>query len=146
VVHWFSSTNKTCRNICFHYCFILPLLSKEYIEKKTTVNMTLLIINTVILRRVWRYQRGTGNQNPLIEEQTTQWPKEKVSTFKSFVIVQISHVTRKESAIIPKHDSHLIYISPITVPQLQLQWSAVAYVVHVSKSNSCCSICVVLMT
>ena len=29
-----------------------------------------------ILRRVWRYQRG--NQNPYIEEQTTQWPKEKV--------------------------------------------------------------------
>jgi len=28
-------------------------------------------------RRVWRYQRG--NQNPYIEEeQTTQWPKEKV--------------------------------------------------------------------
>jgi hypothetical protein len=27
------------------------------------------------LRRVWRYQRG--NQNPYIEEQTTQWPKEK---------------------------------------------------------------------
>ena len=26
-------------------------------------------------RRVWRYQRG--NQNPYIEEQTTQWPKEK---------------------------------------------------------------------
>ena len=28
------------------------------------------------IRRVWRYQRG--NQNPYIEEQTTQWPKEKV--------------------------------------------------------------------
>jgi ribosomal protein RSM22 (predicted rRNA methylase) len=29
------------------------------------------------LRRVWRYQRGS--QNPYIEEeQTTQWPKEKV--------------------------------------------------------------------
>ena len=26
-------------------------------------------------RRVWRYQRG--NQNLHIEEQTTQWPKEK---------------------------------------------------------------------
>ena len=30
-----------------------------------------------MVRRVWRYQRG--NQNPYIEEeQTTQWPKEKV--------------------------------------------------------------------
>ena len=29
------------------------------------------------IRRVWRYQ--TGNQNPYIEEQqTTQWPKEKL--------------------------------------------------------------------
>jgi hypothetical protein len=33
------------------------------------------------LRRVWRYQRG--NQNPYIEEeQTTQWPKEKVQKAK----------------------------------------------------------------
>ena len=33
-------------------------------------------IYKLILRRVWRYQRG--NQNPYIEEeQTTQWPNEK---------------------------------------------------------------------
>ena len=33
------------------------------------------------VRRVWRYQRG--NQNPYIEEeQTTQWPKEKVQKNK----------------------------------------------------------------
>ena len=33
------------------------------------------------LRRIWRYQRG--NQNPYIEEeQTTQWPKEKVQKAK----------------------------------------------------------------
>ena len=33
------------------------------------------------LKRVWRYQRG--NQNPYIEEeQTTQWPKEKVQKDK----------------------------------------------------------------
>ena len=31
-----------------------------------------------MLRRVWRYQRG--NQNLYIEEQTTQWPKEKGQT------------------------------------------------------------------
>ena len=35
----------------------------------------------ICLRRVWRYQRG--NQNPYIEEeQTTQWPKEKVQKEK----------------------------------------------------------------
>jgi hypothetical protein len=34
-----------------------------------------------VLRRDWRYQRG--NQNPYIEEeQTTQWPKEKVQKYK----------------------------------------------------------------
>jgi hypothetical protein len=33
------------------------------------------------VRRVWRYQRG--NQNPYIkEEQTTEWPKEKVQKDK----------------------------------------------------------------
>jgi hypothetical protein len=32
------------------------------------------------VRRVWRYQRG--NQNPYIEEQTRQWPKEKVQKDK----------------------------------------------------------------
>jgi hypothetical protein len=33
------------------------------------------------VRRVWRYQRG--NQNPHIEEeQTTQWPKEKIQKDK----------------------------------------------------------------
>jgi hypothetical protein len=36
---------------------------------------------TKALRRVWRYQRG--NHNPYIEEeQTTQWPKEKVQKDK----------------------------------------------------------------
>ena len=43
--------------------------------------------NSRKVRRVWRYQRG--NQKPYIEEeQTTQWPKEKVQkdqqhTYKS---------------------------------------------------------------
>ena len=36
---------------------------------------------TDLVRRVWRYQRG--NQNPYIdEEQTKQWPKEKVQKDK----------------------------------------------------------------
>jgi hypothetical protein len=40
-----------------------------------------LTTGPVIVRRVWRYQRG--NQNPYIEEeQTTQWPKEKVQKDK----------------------------------------------------------------
>jgi hypothetical protein len=40
------------------------------------------------LRRVWKYQRG--NQNPYIEEeQTTQWPKEKVQKDKQQSIKHI---------------------------------------------------------
>ena len=44
------------------------------------INQTIIEIN-YHLRWVWRYQRG--NQNPYIEEeQTTQWPKEKVQKNK----------------------------------------------------------------
>ena len=40
-----------------------------------------LMVVTYLFRRVWRYQRG--NKNPYIEEeQTTQWPKEKVQRDK----------------------------------------------------------------
>ena len=40
-----------------------------------------LVPSSIGTRRVWRYQRG--NQNPYIEEeQTTQWPKEKVQKDK----------------------------------------------------------------
>jgi hypothetical protein len=34
-----------------------------------------------MIRRVWRYQRGNQNKN-IEEEQTTQWPKEKVQKDK----------------------------------------------------------------
>ena len=38
------------------------------------------VIVRILERRVWRYQGG--NQNPYIEEQTTQWSKEKVQKDK----------------------------------------------------------------
>ena len=47
-----------------HDVFSLPFLRRNYL----------------LLRIVWRYQRG--NQNPYIEEQTAQWPKEKVQKDK----------------------------------------------------------------
>ena len=34
------------------------------------------VVSKGLVGRVWRYQRG--DQNPYIEEQTTQWLKEKV--------------------------------------------------------------------
>jgi hypothetical protein len=37
---------------------------------------TSYVLKTILVRRVWRDQKG--NQNPWIEGQTTQWPKEKV--------------------------------------------------------------------
>jgi hypothetical protein len=43
------------------------------------------------LRRVWRYQRG--NQNSYIDEQTTQWPKEKVQKDKQWS-TQHTHKTK----------------------------------------------------
>ena len=53
---------------------VLELSSIRYGWQIYCGNTTLNIRYT---RRVWRYQRG--NQNPYIEEeQTTQWPKEKI--------------------------------------------------------------------
>jgi Zn-finger nucleic acid-binding protein len=48
------------------------------LQKAWQINVILQI--SYIIRRVWRYQRG--NQNSYIEEQTTQWPKEKVQKDK----------------------------------------------------------------
>ena len=36
---------------------------------------------------IWRYQRS--NQNPYIEEQTTQWPKEKVQKNKQWSKIEM---------------------------------------------------------
>ena len=37
---------------------------------------------------IWRYQ--SGNQNPYIEEQTTQWPKEKGQKNKQWSKIEMS--------------------------------------------------------
>ena len=64
VVEVFESLTKCSENLTgdeFHYLFTC--------------------FHAEIVKRVWRYQRG--NQNPYIEEeQTTQWPKEKVQKDK----------------------------------------------------------------
>ena len=53
----------------------------------------ILFYNRHSFRRVWRYQRG--NQNPYIEEeQTTQWPKEKVQKDKQ-QSTQHTHKTKE---------------------------------------------------
>ena len=74
-----------------------------------------LTVDTV-LRRVWRYQRG--NQNPYIEEQTTQWPKKRTNND-----LQNIHIKLK----IEYHEPHL-------KPGMQLMCSR-------RISNSCSTSC-----
>ena len=58
------------------YIYIYNIRTNNSIDPVNLMN-----IQTIISRRVWRYQRG--NQNPYIEEeQTAQWPKEKVQKDK----------------------------------------------------------------
>ena len=59
------------------YCGILT----THFNVSTCNSKMLWDLQLIFYRRVWRYQRG--NQNPYIEEeQTTQWPKEKVQEGK----------------------------------------------------------------
>ena len=67
----------------FYCIFLLRLTFCDYPHPLGIFSYFVLIENLramerwaylVPLRRVWRYQRG--NQNPYIEEQTTQWRKE----------------------------------------------------------------------
>ena len=51
------------------------------LKHRSLIDCWLYLPVTQITRRIWRYQRGS--QNPYIEEeQTTQWPKEKVQKDK----------------------------------------------------------------
>ena len=60
--------------LCFHF---VPICRVVYVH----VNCDMIGIEMSTTRRGRRYQRG--NQNPYIEEeQTTQWPKEKVQKDK----------------------------------------------------------------
>ena len=59
------------------YSFVLYLLSLSIARCKSMYAVNLVVS---VVWRVWRYQRG--NHNPYIEEQTTQWPKEKVQKDK----------------------------------------------------------------
>jgi hypothetical protein len=59
---------------CFHYWSYISPIGKP-------VDQFSKALHIWIARRVWWYQRG--NHNPYIEEeQTTQWPKEKVQKDK----------------------------------------------------------------
>jgi len=84
----------TCCKILFIYVdysldnqcwFHSPMVTSEKLGliywTKINCNKHCWINYILLLRKVWRYQRG--NQNPYIEEeQTTQWPKEKVQKDK----------------------------------------------------------------
>ena len=54
-----------------------------YLESRCIYNKSksvFIVESGLLVRRDWKYQRG--NQNPYIEEQITQWPKEKVQKDK----------------------------------------------------------------
>jgi len=56
-------------------------------------------------RRVWRYQRG--NQNPYIdEEQTPQWPKEKVQKDKQRSTKHAHKTKDRVTRTLPKTGVH----------------------------------------
>jgi hypothetical protein len=62
----FCSLMRLCK--CFLHVGNIPTLTYNWVR-------------IAVVRRVWRYQKD--NQNPYIEEeQTTQWPKEKVQKGK----------------------------------------------------------------
>ena len=60
--------------------FVLILKVSKYWPMQLLIHVVQCSGHVTLLRRVWRYQRG--NQNPYIEEQTTQWRKEKVQKDK----------------------------------------------------------------
>ena len=67
-------------------------------------SMTLLI-------RVWRYQ--SGNQNPYIKEQTTQWWKEKVQKEKQR---SIKHVYKAKGRVISGAPEGSVDPTPLVAP------------------------------
>jgi hypothetical protein len=60
--------------------FVLILKVSKYWPMQLLIHVDQCSGHVTLLRRVWRYQRG--NQNPYIEEQTTQWRTEKVQKDK----------------------------------------------------------------
>ena len=60
-------------------CSLASLCNSRY-RKIIYVRFCILTRDDIHVRRVWRYQGG--NQNPYIEEQTSQWLKEKVQKDK----------------------------------------------------------------
>ena len=80
---WYSiyRRNRKIREVNTRVCghregFKNSLLAFPYHYFRQSDQSNPSVIVRILERRVWRYQGG--NQNPYIEEQTTQWSKEKV--------------------------------------------------------------------
>ena len=74
----YSITNHTTDSCWQIGQFVFAVLQYNWMVKMKITRHDLI---RDVVRRVWRYQRG--NQKPYIEEeQTTQWPKEKVQKDK----------------------------------------------------------------
>ena len=69
------SDNITQQLFIVNWCRMKPFMALS-----SCCSHVLLHMMEPFIRRVGRYQRD--NQNPYIQEQTTQWPKEKVQKDK----------------------------------------------------------------
>ena len=85
------------------------------------------------IRRVWRYQRG--NQNPYIEEeQTTQWPKERVQRNKQRS-TKHTHKTKDGETRTPfKTGGELMSSGRVAVPVLLVTTAVLIWLQTVSAA------------
>jgi hypothetical protein len=98
-------------------------------------------------RRVWRYQRG--DQNPYIEEeQTTQWPKEKVQRDKQR-FTKHTHTTKDQATTRLTRREQLLEQELLTLSEhpssppdfsgVRVAWSLVVCVCFVNRCLSLCT-------
>jgi len=74
ILYWYLSVKDIGQNMHVD-------VSLFHGHRKLDSTLKIKYSKTCLIWRVWRYQRG--NQNPYIEEeQTTQWPREKVQKDK----------------------------------------------------------------
>ena len=84
--------------------------------------------------RVWRYQRG--NQNPYIEEeQTTQWPKEKVQKDKQR---STKHTNKTKDRVTRTPLKSLVYITFPVLAEIIMIAPLVSSNSSYSRTSVCC--------
>jgi hypothetical protein len=93
------------------------------------------------VRRVWRYERGIQNQN--IEEQTTQWPNEKVQKDKQRS-TKHTHRTKDRVTQTPLIKGYICHASTYAVPDLPLWLDVIKHRVPLARGPSFCTMYICL--